>query len=123
MAALEKWRIQKHSHLPEAAWIKFMLMLDKIIPCRHDDRNDNLQDGRKLMEACKINDFLEILEPWLDRDYIRKVYFTDQDHLVFFFTDGGEKTYHIDDCTKAQLKNILVDIQKKGIAVEKAESL
>ena len=73
------------------------------------------------MEACKINDFLKVLEPWLDRDYIRKVYLTAQDHLVFFFTDGGQKAYHIDDCTKAQLKNILVDIQKRGIAVEKAE--
>ena len=73
------------------------------------------------MEACKINDFLKVLEPWLDGDYIRKVYLTDQDHLVFFFTDGGQKSYYIDDCTKGQLKNILVDIQKRGIAVEKAE--
>ena len=76
---------------------------------------------RKIMQTCPFNDFLKVLEPWLDRDYIRKVYLTDQDHLVFFFTDGGQKAYHIDDCTKAQLKTILADIREKGIPVEKAE--
>lgn len=73
------------------------------------------------MQTCRLNDFLKVLEPWLDRDYIRKVYLTDQDHLVFFFTDGGQKAYHIDDCTKAQLKNILADIREKGILIEKTQ--
>ena len=43
------------------------------------------------MQTCQLNDFLKVLDPWLDRDYIRKVHLTDQDHLVFFFTDGGQK--------------------------------
>jgi hypothetical protein len=73
------------------------------------------------MEGCKLNNFIKVLEPWLDGDYIRKVFLTDQEHLVIFFTDGGQKAYYIDDCTKSQLKNILADIQKRGIAVEKAE--
>lgn len=73
------------------------------------------------MEECKLNDFIKVLEPWLDRDYIRKVFLTDQEYLVLFFTDGGQKAYYIDDCTKGQLENILVDIQKRGITVEKAE--
>lgn len=73
------------------------------------------------MQTCRLDGFLKVLGPWLDRDYIRKVYLTDQDHLVFFFTDGGQKAYHIDDCTKAQLKNILADIREKGILIEKAQ--
>lgn len=73
------------------------------------------------MGTCKIKDFLSVLEPWLDRDFIRKVYLTDQDHLVLFFADGGQKAYYIDDCTKSQLNHILSDIQKRGIPVEKAE--
>ena len=72
------------------------------------------------MQTCQLNDFLKVLEPWLDRDYIRKVYLTDQDHLVFYFTDGGQKAYFIDDCTKAQLKNIITGIRNKGIPFEKA---
>ncbi len=72
------------------------------------------------MQTCQLNDFLKVLKPWLDRDYIRKVFLTDQNHLVFYFTDGGQNAYFIDDCTKAQLKNILADIRDKGIPVEKA---
>ena len=71
------------------------------------------------METCKLTDFLKVIEPWLDRDYIRKVYLTDPEHLVLFFTDGGQKAYRIDDCTKVQLNTILADIQEKGIPVEK----
>lgn len=73
------------------------------------------------MQACKLNDFLKVFEPWLDQAYIRKVYLTGQDHFVLVFTDGGQKAYHIDDCSKAQLKGILDGIQKKGITVEKIE--
>ena len=73
------------------------------------------------METCKIKNFLEMLEPWLDRDYVRKVFLTKQDHLVLFFSDGGQKDFLIDDCSKDQLKDILRDIQQKGIPVEKEQ--
>jgi hypothetical protein len=73
------------------------------------------------METCKLNDFLKVFKPWLDRDYIRKVFLTKQNNLVFFFSDGGQKDYHIDDCNKAQLLDILNDIKKKGITIEKAQ--
>jgi hypothetical protein len=71
------------------------------------------------METCKLNELLKVFEPWLDRDYIRKVVLTENDHLLFFFTDGGQKDYLVDDCSKDQLISILSDIQKKGITVEK----
>ena len=70
------------------------------------------------METCRLGDFLSVLEPWLDRDYIRKVFLDNQDRLVLFFADGGEKVYKLDDCTQAQLEGILKDIGKRGIPVE-----
>lgn len=73
------------------------------------------------MPTCRFNDLMKVLEPWLDREYIRKVYLTDPDHLVFFFTDGGQKAYHIDDCSQAQLKTTLADIRSRGIPVENAQ--
>jgi hypothetical protein len=73
------------------------------------------------MGTCKFNDFLKVLKPWLDRDYIRKVHLIDQDKLVLFFSDGGQKEFFIDDCTKAQLKGVLEEIRQIGIPVEKAE--
>ncbi len=71
------------------------------------------------METCKLKDFLKVFEPWLDGDYIRKVFLTKDDHLVLFFSDGGQKDYRIDDCSKGQLKEILSNIRQKGIAIEK----
>ena len=73
------------------------------------------------METCKFNDFLKLLDPWLDRDYIRKVYVTQHDQLVFYFSDGGQTEYRIDDCSRAQLKEILDGIQSRGIVVEMAQ--
>jgi len=73
------------------------------------------------METCKLKDFIKVFEPWLDGDYIRKVFLTKEDHLVFFFSDGGQKDYLIDDCSKAQLKGILDDMQNRGINIEMAQ--
>jgi hypothetical protein len=69
------------------------------------------------MDTCRLDDFLKMLEPWLDRDYIRTVHLDAQGHLVLFFTDGGQRDYRIDDCTNAQLEGILDDIRQRGIAV------
>ena len=71
------------------------------------------------METCHINDFLSVLEPWLDRDYVRKAILDNRDRLVLYFSDGGHKTYHIDDCTRAQMKSIVDKLHRSGIAVEK----
>ena len=71
------------------------------------------------MPTCRINDFLKILRPWLDRDYIRKVYLDNQDQLVLYFADGGQNTYRIDDCNQAQLNELLDEIKQKEIPIEK----
>lgn len=70
------------------------------------------------METCRLGDFLKVLEPWLDKDYIRKVFLDTQGRLVLFFADGGERVYRLDDCDQSQLKDILVKIGNKGIPVE-----
>ena len=71
------------------------------------------------MERCRINEFLNVLKPWLDRDYIRKVLLDDRNRMVLYFSDGGQHAYHIDDCTNAQLTDILDGLRKRGIPVEK----
>jgi hypothetical protein len=71
------------------------------------------------MPTCRINDFLKILRPWLDRDYIRKVYLDDRDQLILYFADGGQNTYRIDDCSQVQLKEVLEEIKQKQIPIEK----
>jgi hypothetical protein len=61
---------------------------------------------------------MNALTPWLDDDYIRKAYLDDNGHFVLLFTDGVKNVYHITDCEKSQLNDILEDLKKKGIPVE-----
>jgi hypothetical protein len=61
---------------------------------------------------------MKALTPWLDDDYIRRAYVDNNGHFVLLFTDGVKNVYHIEDCEKSQLKAILEDLEKKGIAIE-----
>lgn len=72
------------------------------------------------MKACTFVDFVKMLEPWLDRDYIRKGYLDKNGTFRIFFTDGGEKDYRIDDCTEARLAEVLEMMIAQGIPVEKS---
>jgi predicted glycosyltransferase len=58
------------------------------------------------------------LTPWLDDDYIRKVYLDENGHFVLLFMDGVKNVYNIEDCEKSQLITILEDLQKKGVSVD-----
>lgn len=40
------------------------------------------------METCRLNDFLEELKPWLDKDYIKEVHVDDKGHFIMYFRDG-----------------------------------
>ena len=73
------------------------------------------------METCSFIDFIQILTPWLDSDYIRKGYLDKKGNFKLFFADGGQKVYRIDDCSEDRLKEVLEMIVKKGIPVEKGE--
>jgi len=70
------------------------------------------------MKTCKLSDFMNALTPWLDDDYIRKAYLDDNGYFVLLFTDGVKNVYHITDCEKIQLNDVLEDLKKKGIPVE-----
>ena len=72
------------------------------------------------METCEFNYFLDMLKPWLDRDYIRKGYLGKNGTFRIFFSDGGEKAYRIDDCTAGRLREIVDLMAAAGIPVEKS---
>jgi hypothetical protein len=73
------------------------------------------------MQACSFTDFMQVLKPWLDSDYIRKGYLDQKGKFILFFTDGGEKVYQIDDCSEAHLKEVFEMMVKNGIPVEKGD--
>ena len=71
------------------------------------------------MESCTFVDFVQTLRPWIDSDYIRKGYFDSKGNFRLYFTDGGHKTYRIDDCSASRLMEIVKMMSEKGIPVEK----
>lgn len=73
------------------------------------------------MEACTFSDLIKVLEPWLNGDYIRKVLVQDRNQLIFVFTDGGQKAYRIDGCSRSQLDDILADVGNRGITVVRSD--
>ena len=70
------------------------------------------------MKTCSLNDFLAELTPWLDKDYIARAYIDIERRFVLEFNDGTKNVYLVDDCNEAQIKNVLNDLKKKGIATE-----
>jgi hypothetical protein len=70
------------------------------------------------MKTCGFSDFVQILKPWLDGDYIRSAYRDDEGHLRLMFVDGGEAVYRIDDCTEAQLRTVFARMKENGIRVD-----
>ncbi len=70
------------------------------------------------MNTCSLSDFVEIIKPWLSSDYLQKASVDKEGRLTLLFTDGIQNVYHIDDCTEAQLKEVLDDFRKRGIQVE-----
>ena len=71
------------------------------------------------MESCSLSDFIKVIEPWLSKDYIRKVCLEESSRLKLIFEDGVTNTYRIDDCTKSQLEDILKDLKNKGVRIDR----
>lgn len=71
------------------------------------------------MDTCTFSNFIAALRPWLNRDYIRQAHIDESGKFVLMFTDGGQKTYRVDDCTAAQVKDAVSLLEKNGVPVSK----
>lgn len=69
------------------------------------------------METCTFINFMQALKPWLNRDYIQQAHFDDKGHFTLMLVDGGQKVYHVDDCTKVQINEAVALLKKNGVAV------
>ena len=69
------------------------------------------------MKKCSLNEFVDEMKPWLDKDHIRRVEIDSQERFVVHFLDGTKHVYHVDDCNKEQVVKVLSDFEKKGIEI------
>lgn len=70
-----------------------------------------------VMKTCNLQDFLTELQPWLDRDHIRKAVLDSKGHLVLHFADGMKNVYAIDDCNVKQMEQVVARLKARGIPV------
>jgi len=71
-----------------------------------------------MKKSCSLNDFMQELAPWLDREHIKSARVDADGRLVLLFLDGMQHVYVINDCNRQQINDVLADLKKKGIAVE-----
>ena len=71
------------------------------------------------MDTCTFVDFMHALKPWLNRDYVRQAHFDAKGNFTLMFVDGGQKVYHVDDCTSEQLKETVELMKENGVPVFK----
>jgi hypothetical protein len=69
------------------------------------------------MKTCSLDGFMKELTPWLTKDYIREIYFNDNEDVVVEFLDATRHVYRIDDCTAAHVRQVMEDLKTKGIKV------
>ena len=69
------------------------------------------------MSTCTFIDFIQTLKPWLNDNYIHQARFDDKGDFTLTFVDGGQKKYHIDDCSSKQLDDVIGLMKKNGVKV------
>jgi len=76
-----------------------------------------INNGVNQMEKCNFIDFMQALKPWLNDDYIQHARFDEKGNFALTLVDGGQKVYHVDDCTASQLKDAIALLKKNGVQV------
>ncbi len=69
------------------------------------------------MKQCSLNDFMEELKPWLDTNHIRSAEWSGGSRLTLYFLDGMKNVYQVDDCNDKQIRAVISDLKKRGVAV------
>ena len=71
------------------------------------------------MKTCTFLDFVQVLKPWLNDDYVKQAHLDDKGKFTLMFVDGGQKVYHVDDCTAVQMNETVDMLKKNGVPVLK----
>jgi len=71
-----------------------------------------------MMKQCSLHEFMEELKPWLDTNHIRSAELSGESRFTLYFLDGMKNVYQVDDCNGEQIRAVVSDLRKKGIAVK-----
>ena len=69
------------------------------------------------MEKCTFINFMQVLKPWLNEDYIQHARLDEKGIFSLTFVNGGQKVYRIDDCTAGQLTDAVALLKQNNVRV------
>ena len=70
------------------------------------------------MESCTFTDFIDTLKPWLSTDYIHRARLSENGRFLLLFSDGGQREFEVEGCTRTQLADVMELLRQNGIRVE-----
>ena len=70
------------------------------------------------MNTCTFLDFMQMLDPWLNDDYIKEARFDGNGKFIIMFADGVTNTYRLKECTAKQLEEATEHMRKKGVLID-----
>lgn len=73
------------------------------------------------MKECSLHDFMKEMRPWLDKSYIHLAHVDEKGHFTLHFLDGTKNVYHIDDCNREQITQVIDQLKDRGIQTELPE--
>ena len=71
------------------------------------------------MTSCAFIDFIQILKPWLNDNYISQARIDAEEKFTILFVDGGQQEYTITDCSTSDLDEAVQLLRSNGIRITK----
>jgi hypothetical protein len=69
------------------------------------------------MTSCSFIDFIQVLKPWLNDNYIKQARIAAGGKFTIMFVDGGQQEYHVADCSASDLEEAIQLLGANGVHI------
>jgi hypothetical protein len=69
------------------------------------------------MTTCTFVDFIQMLKPWLNDNYIKQARIDENGRFKIIFVDGGQQQYLISDCSASDLEKAIELLEANGVHI------
>ncbi len=69
------------------------------------------------MTTCTFIDFIQMLKPWLNDNYIKQARIAEDGRFKIIFVDGGQQQYLISDCSATDLEKAIELLEANGVHI------
>jgi len=69
------------------------------------------------MTTCAFIDFIQVLKPWLNDNYISQARIDAKGNFTIMFVDGGQQAYQVTDCSSSDLEEVIQLLETNGVHI------